>query len=186
METVEPTKRKYTRKLPASVISARNKQNGRKGGLAKAGNYVPVDKVVKEIEQDSINQIYLRGMRGVAQAQLALAKGLSFLYIIRTDKKGNRSKPELITSTATIEAYLADELDDEEGEYYFIATKEPNNEALKNIQDRVFGKPTENKVVDINHNFSLVGLAARRAPLHLGAPDVQVLPPPQAEEQTAE
>lgn len=185
MDVIEPRKTRRVNKVPAAIVSAKRREAGRKGGNAKAGTKT-VATIVKETEQLSINQIYLRGMRGVAQAQLALAKGLSFLYIIRTDKKGNRSKPELITSQATIEAYLADELDDEEGEYYFIATKEPNNEALKNIQDRVFGKPTENKVLDINHNFSLVGLAARRAPLHLSAPDVQVLPPPQAEEQAAE
>lgn len=73
-------------------------------------------------------------------AQMNLAMGVQMLYKITTDKKGNRSKPELITDQPTIEAYLADELGDEENEYYFITTERPDNRALDSLFDRSFGK----------------------------------------------
>lgn len=155
---------------------------GQKSGEARRARGVntkaKIEKLAIDAERETLQQFYMRGMRGIAQAQVALAKGMSFLYVIKTDKKGNRSRPEVITDQSTIESYLADELDNDEHEYYFIATKEPNNEALKDIQNRVFGKPKETVDVNQHHTFSLVELAKKRGMIN-GNADLVVLGAPQ-------
>lgn len=78
----------------------------------------------------------------LANAQVSLATGLTFLYVIRT-VDGKRQKPELVEDQETIEAYLEGELEGLEDEYYYITTKEPNNQALDSLLNRTFGKPTE-------------------------------------------
>ena len=177
--------------------AARNAQLALSGGKQKV-NFV---KLEKEVVREQTEQFFMRGLAGIREAQMSLARGVSLLYRIdKTWIKTGRSKdgeeqgywrnekPVLVTMPEEIEAYLAGEHDDdsEDASYYYITTKVPDGDAIKNIQDRVLGKPTETQVVDINHNFSLVGLAARRAPVHLSAPDVQVLPPPAVEERAAE
>lgn len=138
---------------------------GRKGGFAKAGHKSPV-KLLKDAERELGEQFFMRSMRGIRHAQVALAKGLTFLYVIKTDKKGNRSKPEVVTDQYTIEQYLADELDDDENEYYYLATKEPNSDALKDIQNRVFGKPKDdNAGLNLATAFSLLAFAQRASKL---------------------
>lgn len=127
---------------------------------------VDVAKLIKDAEREAGDQFYMRAMRGLRQAQVALAKGVTFLYVIRTDKKGNRSKPEIVTDQFVIEQYLADELDNDDEEYFFLATKEPNNEALKDIQNRVFGKPKDdNALLGLQAAFSLLELARRSVAL---------------------
>ncbi|MCX6822232.1 MAG: hypothetical protein NTW30_05660, partial [Candidatus Aenigmarchaeota archaeon] len=87
-----------------------------------------------------------------------VAKGLTFLYRITTTKKGIKSKPELVRDTATIEAYLADELDEEEDEYYFMSTKEPDTKAIDSLLDRVHGKPKQSIDANVAVTFSLTSL----------------------------
>lgn len=75
--------------------------------------------------------------------QLHLAEGISYLFHIHTDSKGNRSKPELVTSQGMIEQYLAGELENDENEYYFITTERPDNKAIDSMLDRTFGKAAQ-------------------------------------------
>lgn len=83
----------------------------------------------------------------ILDAQLSIAQGQQFLYRIVTtkDEKGRsmRSKPEIITSEIIIEAYLNGDYEGDPDEYYFITTKEPNNQAIDSMFNRAFGKPTE-------------------------------------------
>jgi len=108
----------------------------------------------KKAQQEAFKELkmsVLRMQRSLINAQAGVAKGLTFLYVIRTEMiKGKqvRQKPELITNQKTIEAYLAEELEDEENEYYFMTTKEPDTKAIDSLLDRVHGRARQNIGLD--------------------------------------
>lgn len=134
------------------------KKRGRKKGQLNKGTLDKI-KVKKKLDQR-----FLRATEKIANAQISLASGLSFLYKVHTDKKGIRSKPQLITEQWEIEAYLNGDYEGDESDYYYITTKEPNNQAIDSIFNRVHGKPTESVDVSVQV-FSLKGLAEKRARL---------------------
>lgn len=72
--------------------------------------------------------------------QMTLAQGVTYLFRIHTDEKGNKSKPELVESQAEISAYLNGEYDGDPEDYYFITTERPDNKAIDSMLDRAFGK----------------------------------------------
>ena len=125
------------------------KQNGKKGGRPKGA--VSDEKKAQQEAFKELKMSVLRMQKSLINAQAGVAKGLTFLYVIRTETiKGKqvRSKPELVTSQDTIEAYLADELEDAENEYYFMSTKEPDTKAIDSLLDRVHGKARQNIGLD--------------------------------------
>ena len=117
------------------------RRNGRLGGRPKGGKNAST--LEREEVMRQFRERVARMMPALTHAQAALAKGLTFLYVIKTDKKGNKSAPQIVTDTETIEAYLSDELVNDDHEYYFMATEKPNNSALDSLQDRAFGKATQ-------------------------------------------
>ncbi len=140
--------------------------------------------IEKAVAKALMQQTIMRITAPLVQAQAALAQGLTFLYVIHTDKKGNRSKPEIVTDKYTIESYLAGELEDDEAEYYYMATKEPNNEAIKNLLDRAFDKPSEQQTVDIKIAFDPYALAVKAQTVNqsLPAPTVRLMPEKSSDE----
>jgi hypothetical protein len=89
-------------------------------------------------------------------AQMTLAMGTQMLFVIHTDSKGTRRKPEMITDTETISRFL-DENEGVDGvmsnkhaegskaeDYYFMTTALPNNQALESLLNRTYGKAQEN------------------------------------------
>ncbi len=102
----------------------------------------------RRIAEQEFRDRVIRSKDALMNSQMNLAQGVQMLYCITTNSKGIRSKPELITSQHTIEAYLAGELNDDQGnrgdeddkEYYFITTERPDNRALDSLFDRSFGK----------------------------------------------
>lgn len=121
------------------------KGEGRKPGavgLAKRAQ-------LKALEE--LKATILRVQRPLLHSQIGVARGLTYLYVIRTEEKNGRlikSKPELVTNTDTIEAYLADELDNDGDEYYFMTTKEPDTKAIDSLFDRVHGRARQNVGLD--------------------------------------
>lgn len=79
-------------------------------------------------------------------AQLSLATGTQMLFMIKTDSKGNRRKPELVTDVGTISRFLDENegisgtLENDNTEYFFMTTSQPNNQALEGLLNRSFGK----------------------------------------------
>jgi hypothetical protein len=67
-----------------------------------------------------------------------------------------------------------DDDQDEGATYYFITAKEPRNDAIDSLRNRVFGKPTESLKIDGTVKFSLRELAQRRQGL-LDDPNVKVI-----------
>lgn len=180
----------------AKARAARMTKGGRPKGQKNAAT------LEKEREKKALDQFYLRMQRRINTAQASLAIGQTFLYKIEKKEiigpKGGVSyenqKPELVTSQHEIENYLT-ELAENNGEledtndpattYYFLTTKEPNNEAIKDILNRVHGKPKETQEVNVNQTFSLVALSKQREAID-GNLDAQIihehaeLPPPSA------
>jgi len=78
-------------------------------------------------------------------SQMSLAEGCSFLFCIKTIKKGNTSKriTKKVSDPKIIKAYLDDELDNKKDEYYFISTEKPDNRAIDSMLDRAFGRATQ-------------------------------------------
>ena len=97
--------------------------------------------IEKEIELAYIKERVSRARDVLVSAQLSLAKGLTYLYRIDKDAKGNNKKPELVTSQYEVEAYLSGEAD--EDSYYYITTVKPENNAIDSLLDRTVGKPLQ-------------------------------------------
>jgi hypothetical protein len=135
-----------------SSWGGRRKNSGRaKGSLNKA----TLEKKAVEAE---FKQRILYQAQGLFNAQSLIAQGQQFLYKIEKYKevgaKGGvkwiAKKPKLVTSEWEIREYLDNLVDLANGDledeynpadtYYFITTKEPNNQAIDSMLDRVFGK----------------------------------------------
>lgn len=115
------------------------------------------------LEKESILRAFkervLRSSDILFNSQITLARGQMFLYKIEKEKvvgpKGGVSyrsaKPVFVTNQQEIEDYLEglitsgdeDDPKDPNATYYFITTKEPNNQAIDSMLDRTFGKPKQ-------------------------------------------
>lgn len=112
----------------------KRKNAGRKNGsLGKK-------KLEERIFLSELRNRVMKSMSNLLNSQMNLAIGTHMLFVIKTDKNGNRGKPGLVTNQKTIEQYLAGELDDCENEYYFITTERADNRAIDSLLDRTFGK----------------------------------------------
>lgn len=144
--------------------------------------------------KEKFSQRVLRLTDRLINAQASLAIGQTFLYkiekeFIKTGTKKNGEEdgywknlqPKLVEAQSEIESYL-EELAENNGDlsddkdptatYYFLTTKEPNNNAIDSLHNRVHGKPTESVQVDVNHKFSLKELAQRRISLQNPLPKI--------------
>lgn len=154
---------------------ARRLATGRLGGRTTGSKNK--ETLIREKEYEHLTQRFLGVTDRIADSQISIATGLHFLFKIEKEyvslgKKGGYYKnkpPKLVTSQFEIQEYL-EELAENNGElsddkspdatYYFITTKEPNNEALKDIQNRIYGKPKES--VEHSGSISLLELAKQR------------------------
>lgn len=178
----------YTKADKLAAARAARIASGNLGGRKKG--YKTPATLEKEKEKRALDQFYLKMQSRINAAQATLATGQTFLFRIDKKKivgpKGGVSyenqKPVLVTSQLEIEEYLTvlaenggDISDDQDPEaaYYFLTTKEPNNEAIKDILNRVHGKPKETIEVDHSHTFTLRATHAKLLdPKHVDALDV--------------
>ena len=118
----------------------------KKHGGARPGAGMPKGKktrktIEREIELAYIKERVSRAKETIIDSQLTLARGVSYLYRVDKDAKGNDKKPELVTAQYEIEAYLSGEADVDS--YYYITTIKPENSAIDSLLDRTVGKPTQ-------------------------------------------
>lgn len=81
-------------------------------------------------------------------AQMSLAEGTQMLFVVHTDSKGKRSKPELVTDPDLISRFIderegLDGVMEQEGghmDYFFLTTKLPDSRTISDMLDRAFGK----------------------------------------------
>lgn len=209
---------KKPRKTRAEIRAIRSAA-GKKGAAVKHARGRSVATLEKEAIKKAIDQRAMRATDVLMNGQISLARGQQFLYKIKKTwvemgklkrgqaSEGNQSgywrneKPELVTAQHEIESYL-EELADNNGDlsdnkdngdtYYYITTKEPSNQAIDSLLNRVHGKPNDgNSGNDLAAAFSLLAFAARAsnlAPID-GNKDVVTLslphPRPSSEEKNA-
>lgn len=80
-------------------------------------------------------------------AQMNLAEGVTMLFRIEKDSKGNDKKPELVTSQGEISQFI-EECGGYDGRmngdtYYFLTTKVPDSRTISDMLDRALGKPEQ-------------------------------------------
>ncbi|MCK5615203.1 hypothetical protein KAR91_75770 [Candidatus Pacearchaeota archaeon] len=121
------------------------------GGARKGAGKPKGHKLTKERktflqEKRDVEKAYQKSVMKLAgkllKHQAQLAQGCSYLYRIDKDAKGNKKKPELVTSTTEIEDHPVGNVDDPEA-YYYITTERPDNRAIDSMMDRTFGKATQ-------------------------------------------
>lgn len=160
----------WTKSQKLAKARAARIASGNLGGRKKG--YRTPETIEKDKAKKALDQLYLRAQRRINHSQISIATGQTFLFKIEKKKvvgpKGGVSyenqKPVLVTSEHEIEEYLTELADnngdvsddsDPEAAYYFLTTKEPSNEAIKDVLNRVHGKPTETQEVNITNIYTL-------------------------------
>ena len=148
---------------------------GTLGGKREGAGRKPGSKSKATLEKEEILAVVrekiMRRAERIVDSQTSLALGQQFLYKIeKVRKKGTkggttyeRQKPELVTSQLEIEAYLdgltkegdINNENDPAATYYYLTTKEPNNQAIDSMMNRAFGKPVETMEIKQDVNLKL-------------------------------
>jgi hypothetical protein len=116
---------------------------GQNGGRRPGAGRPKGKKTARVLEREAV----LRAFRdrvaaqadGLFNAQIRLAEGCQLLF---KKSKAASGKHVLVTDPEEIKAFL-DGDEATRAEYYYIATEKPNNEAIRDMLDRTFGKPTQ-------------------------------------------
>lgn len=124
--------------LPSKKAAIASRRNGVLGGR-------PAGSILKTTQEKRISFDYMKGRviessQHLLDAQLALARGLSFLYVIEKDEKGKEQKPRVVKSRKIIEAFLAGQLDNSPHRFFFLATEKPDTHVIDSLLDRFYGK----------------------------------------------
>lgn len=108
------------------------RENGKKGGRPKGSK--SQDTLSKEAARDALRTIVLEEMRAMTAAQIAHAKGLS--YLVGRDKAGKFKK---LTSEEADKALAG------ESEYTMVEVweKDPSVQAYTDLMNRALDKPKE-------------------------------------------
>lgn len=131
-----------------------------KGGRPKGSKNA--ETLEREAVAKAVNQRILTHADSIVNAQLALAKGQTYLYRIDETGEGKTKKREHVLVTDPEE--IKQVLDEAEGngvvdeKYYYITTKDPNNMAIDSLFNRAIGKAADKLEVSgtiLNANISL-------------------------------
>lgn len=130
----------------------------RKGG-PQPGSGRPKGKLNKStLDAMAVKKEYQEKIRKQADrlfnAQMNLAEGVTMLFRVKKDKKGNSLKPELVTSQYEISKFI-EECGGYDGKmngdtYYFLTTKVPDSRTISDMLDRAMGKPEA--TLDLKNN----------------------------------
>lgn len=132
-------------------------KNGKKGGRPKGKkNSATIDREkVLELAKD----IIAGRTRKLIDTQTILAIGAIKVFVIKShwegagkNKRKVKSKPEIVSNDEDIIKVIDYEYGEGEDpntddEYFFVMTKDPDNQAINSLMDRTYGKATENKNV---------------------------------------
>ena len=144
----------YSIYMVRKITTEQAREMQRKGMLSgrtgKKGKHKTT--LLKEQAYEIIQQKIVDSSLSLVNTQRILAHGAIKIYKIITkttgsgkNKKTYREKPELVTSEWEIEAVIDYEYGDgdnpnDDANYYFIVTQEPDNKAIDSQLNRVFGK----------------------------------------------
>ncbi len=155
MEDKKPKKKKKGGKQPGA-----GRPKGRK-------NETTID---REKILETAKDIIAGRTRKLIDTQTILATGAIKIYKIHYHWEGSakkrtliKDKPELVENDQEIIQVIDWEFgsqemgnpsdhdhEDQEYDYFFVMTKEPDNQAINSLMDRTFGKATENKNIVAN------------------------------------
>ena len=137
-------------------METENKHGGRRPGAGRK----PGTLNKKTLEAMEVKKAYLDKVRRNADqlfnAQFSVAKGTQMLFVIKTDSKGNRRKPEIVTDPEIISRFLEENegmdgtLGDDDSEYFFLTTRNPDSRTISDMLDRALGKPDQ--AIDVTSN----------------------------------
>lgn len=114
-----------------------SRENGRKGGRPKGSKSKGT--LEKEAARELTRQIVTASLKPMLQAHIAHAQGIGHLYT--RDKAGKFSKVE---NQAHIDRLLAEGTEDES---YWIFSKDPSPQSLKELLDRALDKAKEQEQI---------------------------------------
>jgi len=101
-----------------------------------------------EVKREYLDKVR-RNADQLFNAQFSVAKGTQMLFVIKTDSKGNRRKPEIVTSPEIISQFLEENegmdgsLGADDSEYFFLTTRSPDSRTITDMLDRAIGKPEQ-------------------------------------------
>lgn len=107
----------------------------------------------KKVAEEEMHARIIQQLDPILNAQLNLAKGVSYLYRIDEIGKGDRKRKDHVLVTDPTEIKEALDMIEEgdiggDNPYYYITTKPPDGKAIENLVDRVFGKPRQSMEID--------------------------------------
>lgn len=135
--------------MTTKALAKAARENGKLGGRPKGA--VSDEKKAQQEAFKELKMSVLRMQKALLNAQAGVAKGLTYLYVIKTEEVNGkivRHKPEIVKDPKVIEAYLAEELEDDEHYYYYMSTEKPDTKAIDSLLDRVHGKARQNIGLD--------------------------------------
>ena len=134
-----------------------SRKNGKKGGRPRGRkNNLTIE---REEYLERFKNTVAKRSASLLSAHTVLATGSIKVFVIRTRLEGSgknkrvvKDRPELVTGEDEIINALDYEYGDgdnpnDEENYYFVSTKDPDNQAINSLMDRTFGKPKESKEV---------------------------------------
>lgn len=140
------------------------------GGKRDGAGRKPGQLNKKTLEAMEVKREYLERIRKNAtqlfNAQFSVAKGNQMLFVIKTDSKGNRRKPEIVTDPEVISRFLEENegmdgsLGDDDSEYFFLTTRNPDSRTISDMLDRALGKADQS--IDVTSNGESVSMPVIR------------------------
>lgn len=121
-------------------------------GVRKKGLKALEEITIEEIEKDFKRRVG-HSAHKLLNAQMSIALGTQSLYkvIQGVDEKGKPTRKHvLVTDDEEIREYLDDPTMMNGEDYYYITTKQPDNNAINSALDRLFGKAST-KIVGANN-----------------------------------
>jgi hypothetical protein len=100
-----------------------------------------LEAIAQELAIKAVQCRRIKALDKVFNAQLALARGCTYVYEIVETGEGKTKKSEhvLVTDPDRIKAFL----DGEPDTYMFITTEKPDGKMIVDMLDRAAGKPTQ-------------------------------------------
>lgn len=133
----------------SDVVKSKGTWGGKRENQGrKAGSKNKATQEQLEVKREFIKRVRHNADK-LFNAQFSIATGTQMLFMIHTDSKGNRRKPEMVTDAETISKFLDENegvdgtLGDNDNDYYFMTTSRPDNQAIESLLNRALGKATE-------------------------------------------
>ncbi len=140
----------------------------------KGKKYKPT--VDREKQLEEFKDFVARRNKTLLSAQMIIATGSIYVFRIDTEywNKGTKNekkfkkRPVVVTNQEEIinaldYYYAQGENPNDDETYYFVTTKDPDNQAIKDLLDRTFGKAKESVAVEHSGVIGLADLLGKSA-----------------------